>query len=442
MQNDQLDEYITNHLPCFQNEDERYYKPASLCDWKSTWDFQKYDANILAHGFHQYPARFLPQLARKMLRTFTTKDSTVLDIFCGSGTTLLECRYLGIKKAIGIELNPFATFMAQTKLASCNEKDAWEALNIIRDGFNCFSFPFDIVNFKNIDFWYSKDTIKDLSKLLCVITHIKQKQLKDFFLLAFCEVARKASFTDHNGFKMYRLKSKLKDNFCPNVWVEFEKVASRNLALLKESNDMVQQNACGVQSLIQGDSRQKQQSIKENSVDFILTSPPYGDSKTTVAYGQYSRLPWQWLSGKNDIIALDNNLLGGKTQTLKSNIVEYSLTLKNQAQEITQKDNSKRINDVLSFYTDLFEVLKTTSCYLKQGGYFALVTGNRTVKGVQLKTCDIICDFAARLGFEKQDIYSRNILNKRMARRNSPTNQKGKTATTMIQENIILLKKV
>lgn len=35
--------------------------------------------------------------------------------------------------------------------------------------------------------------------------------------------------------------------------------------------------------------------LEKDSVDFIVTSPPYGDSKTTVAYGQFSRLSSQFL---------------------------------------------------------------------------------------------------------------------------------------------------
>jgi hypothetical protein len=50
----------------------------------------------------------------------------------------------------------------------------------------------------------------------------------------------------------------------------------------------------------------------DSDFDLILTSPPYGDSRTTVAYGQFSRLSNQWLDFEN-VTSLDNNLLGGKT---------------------------------------------------------------------------------------------------------------------------------
>ncbi|XZJ61947.1 hypothetical protein ACSXEL_17120 (plasmid) [Clostridium perfringens] len=54
--------------------------------------------------------------------------------------------------------------------------------------------------------------------------------------------------------------------------------------------------------------------IPANSFDLLITSPPYGDSKTTVAYGQFSRLSLQWLNleMEMEVNQLDNVMLGGK----------------------------------------------------------------------------------------------------------------------------------
>ena len=101
----ELESIITNSLNKFTNESNLYYTPTSLDEWESTWDFGEYNANIYNHGLHQYPARFIPQLVRKIIKTFADDNAKVLDIFSGSGTTLLECKYLGIKKSYGIELN-------------------------------------------------------------------------------------------------------------------------------------------------------------------------------------------------------------------------------------------------------------------------------------------------------------------------------------------------
>src|SRR4029078_11976130 len=50
--------------------------------------------------------------------------------------------------------------------------------------------------------------------------------------------------------------------------------------------------------------------VQEKSIDLVVTSPPYGDSQTTVAYGQFSRLANQWLGFENSQ-KLDSTLMGG-----------------------------------------------------------------------------------------------------------------------------------
>jgi hypothetical protein len=95
----------------------------------------------------------------------------------------------------------------------------------------------------------------------------------------------------------------------------------------------------------------------------------------------------------------------------------------------------------LSFYLDLYDALKNAYNYLKEDKYFVLVTGNRTVKNVFLRTDLIISELAGKIGFRTEKILYRNIINKRMPKRNSPTNRKGETSTTMLKENIIFLRK-
>ena len=436
----ELELLITNSLSKFSNENPLYFKPASFSDWESTWDFKEFDANVYNHGLHQYPARFIPQLVRKLIRTFANKDSSVLDIFSGSGTTLLECKYLGIKNAYGIELNPFAVFMTKAKLQELDDKKVNNELWLIEKSFCKVDYSFKTISFKNIDFWYTSKAKSDLSKLLDIISKIQDTAVKSFYTLVFAEISRKTSFLDYSGFKMYRSRTKVKNNFEPNVWEEFFKTAKRNIELLKANNSLPKYEECS-QIIINGDSRVIHDEIPAHSIDLILTSPPYGDSKTTVAYGQYSRLPWQWISQKDDIIQLDSKLLGGSTKNLDDSILNLSETLKRQCAEIENVDNSARVKDVIAFYNDLYATLTSASYYIKQGGYFILVTGNRTVKKVYLRTDIIITEFAKTLGYSTEKIYSRNIINKRMAMKNSPTNEKGKTVNTMMTENIIILKK-
>lgn len=55
----------------------------------------------------EYHGNFVPQIPNQIIRRFTVQGETVLDLFSGLGTTLIECRRLG-RHGVGVELNPQA----------------------------------------------------------------------------------------------------------------------------------------------------------------------------------------------------------------------------------------------------------------------------------------------------------------------------------------------
>src|SRR3989339_1416472 len=68
----------------------------------------------LTHNFHTYPAKFIPQIPKSAILQFTKEGDTVLDPFCGCGTTLVEAKLLN-RNAIGVDLNPIATLVSKAK---------------------------------------------------------------------------------------------------------------------------------------------------------------------------------------------------------------------------------------------------------------------------------------------------------------------------------------
>ena len=182
--------------------------------------------------------------------------------------------------------------------------------------------------------------------------------------------------------------------------------------------------------------------IEENSIDCIITSPPYGDSKTTVAYGQFSRLSAQWIDIFDDpdmASRVDNELLGGHTATSLIHSLSSS-HLKDSLKRIAKKDE-KRARDVLSFYTGLNLCLENAYRLLKPTKYFCLVVGNRLVKQERIPTDFIIAELGEKIGFTCEDIFVRNIPGKRMPLKNSPTNIAGALEETMNRESVVVLRK-
>lgn len=68
------------------------------------------------HGLHEYKGKFNPQVAKAILNIFGIgRGSRVLDPFCGSGTTIVECAHLGAA-GVGTDINPLAVLLANAKL--------------------------------------------------------------------------------------------------------------------------------------------------------------------------------------------------------------------------------------------------------------------------------------------------------------------------------------
>ncbi len=425
-------------LKNIKSHKQHYDSDLGIFKWIDEWDFRNYHTKTYTHGFHNYPAMFIPQVARKLIQAFSSEGETVCDIFCGSGTTLVESSLLN-RNSIGIELNPLAVLIAKVKTTPINPQTLTDKLKMILDDYKSIkSVP--LPKFSNLDFWFSESAIKDLSRLKQAIWNISEENIRNFFSVCFSEIVRIISFTKHKEFKLVRDKDKLEKSFKPDALKEFMRLCENNILGMKEYINDVNTNAHA--RIILGDST-KDNGLPENSIDFIITSPPYGDSRTTVAYGQFSRLPSQWLELlPSHIKDVDKELLGGKNDiNFDDSILDLSETLKLSINIIKEKDK-ERAKDVLSFYIDLNKAIFQAYKTLKHKRYFCVIIGNRTVKELVLKTDEIISELAEKIGFISQGILYRNIPNKRMPLKNSPTNEPGKTGFTMQKESIVLLKKL
>ena len=403
-----------------------------------SWDFRGEDTKPYTHGFHTYPAMFIPQLARRLILNCSQIGDTICDIFCGSGTALVESRLLG-RNAYGIELNPLAVLIAKVKTIPLNPEILQKAyLSLLSDIKEYKPKKEELPKFFNIDFWFKENAIYELTKIRKCIKDIRNKDVKDFFLIAFSGAVRYASNTRNGEFKLFRMpKEKLKD-YNPDVISIFRKRAEKNIERMKEFYNDVD-NKTWIK-IIHGDST-KEYDIKGESIDCIVTSPPYGDSRTTVAYGQFSRLSLQWLDMLEDNeLQIDNQLMGGVVlPESENNLKSKSLA---KVLNIIAEHDSKRAKEVLAFYLDLNKAIIQAYRILRKYKYFCVVIGNRTVKKVKLPTDFIVSELGEKLGFHTVDIIVRNIPNKHMPLKNSPTNVSGELEETMQKESIVILQKL
>ena len=82
---------------------------------KIDWDFKDFQTQYLSHRFHSYPARFIPQIPKTFIRLFTEEGDTVIDPFCGCGTTIAVAQKLN-RHWIGIDITHLAINLMKKRL--------------------------------------------------------------------------------------------------------------------------------------------------------------------------------------------------------------------------------------------------------------------------------------------------------------------------------------
>ncbi len=402
-----------------------------------SWDYEGEDTKGYTHCFHSYPAMMIPQVAGRLIKMFSDREGYILDPFCGSGTVLVEAKLAGLN-SYGIDINPLARLLSKVKTTPIDP-------HLLRSNFEVIlkdiskvklsSFP----EFFNIDYWFKPSVIKKLATLKVVIEKIRDERIKDFFKVAFSETVREVSNTRNSEFKLYRLPKDKLEEFEPDVLGTFKNKVMRNIEgmkdLLRECKD------CNNKVIVLDEDTREKTSLPEEIVQLVVTSPPYGDSRTTVAYGQFSRLSLQWLDFSGDSLNTDKKSLGGRRNRDHNGYNLNSPSLRNVLEAISERDG-KRAKEVLLFYIDLDKCLKEISRVLRADGYVCMVIGNRMVKRVRIPTDDILVELAPAHNLAHLETITRSIPNKRMPLRNSPTNVKGELSDTMSQESIVILQKL
>lgn len=456
------------------------------------WDFKNEDTNAFTHGLHTYPATMIYPISRNIISKVKEiyPINSLLDPFSGSGTVPVEGVLAGIPNIYATDMNPLAILLTEVKSNALSPKKLSQDFKVLQESINAnykyhneildtiddfiLSQSLDITdkktwgenapayikqflqqkrstlnvpNFKNIGYWFKPNILLELSLIAQEIQKVNNIEFKKFYIVAFSELLRLVSNRRNGEFKMYRMPVEKIKTFNPNVLDTFYSILLKNIKKMEEF--YTQTKTLAPSNLhIKLDNAKELISIPDNSIDLLITSPPYGDSRTTVAYGQFSRLTLQWndfLENKDDIsnesMKLDNKLIGGIKYRNGYAYELSSPTLKTALNNIVSKD-LERSGDVFSFYKDLDMCLEATSKKSKKGTYQFWVVGNRTVKEVYLETDKILAELAQAHNLQYITTFTRNIHNKVMPSKNSPSNKAGATISTMLNEYIVILKKL
>src|SRR5215475_2556820 len=83
------------------------------------------------HGYHRYPAKFIPQLVRRIIESYSTTNSLVGDPFLGSATTGIEALRTG-RAFWGADINPVALLISRAKCHPVDPREmkrSWRRLD-------------------------------------------------------------------------------------------------------------------------------------------------------------------------------------------------------------------------------------------------------------------------------------------------------------------------
>ena len=300
-------ELLTNNLTDFEktlvNLEQIRYTENPFTFYKETAFLKSVDGNLsyyylfsriksnsfnlgsgyLTHGFDFYRGSFHGQMIRGLINYCNLKgDSIILDPFCGSGTTLVESSLLGFN-SIGIDINPIACLNSKikTNLLNCNVN------RLSNDNKKYFKLGY-----------YDKYKVH-----LTDFTDVLKSDIKELFYLFIFLRALSIEFrfsTDRKiGFKKLYFK-------LIKVLISFENLKKEISINLGES------------SIIFGDCLSELKNLKSNSIDAIITSPPYID---LIDYIQEDLTPINFLIKNKKTEFLKSKSIGNKFRN-------YSLTEK------------------------------------------------------------------------------------------------------------------
>ncbi len=360
---------------------------------KADWEFSTEDTGRLTHEIHRYSGKYIPQIARQAIELTTMPGDLVLDPYVGSGTTLLEANLSG-RHSLGIDLNPLAVLISKVKITPVEEQSLFKLSRYFEEAIeeisNRSSGQKTLIGKKGIlvkranddprlsDEWFVKwFNEKVLRELICLDLLIKSYANKDAALIAqvaFSNILRRSS-NAHSGY--------------PNVMFDKQKrVSSSPLTFFKKSlNESIKSikdlglcfNSNLRTEVVTGDATNLD--LEDESVDAVITHPPYIGS---IPYAEYGSLSLKWLGYEPKEI--DRKLTGGKRQS----------------KDVVEK-----------FIKGYQEMLSESYRVLRPKKYMFILIGDPTVKGQFIDLAQKTRELAGLIGFNKVAEKKRYGVNRR-----------------------------
>ncbi len=387
------------------------------------------------HFIHPYPAKLLMHIPHFFLNNeiLSKREDLILDPFCGSGTTLLES-LLSSRNSVGFDVNPLAVLISKVKTSKLSENKLKKLVKKITSKLRVFD-SLDVPNVLNIDYWYDKKTILELSSIKRIIDAEEDDRYKDWLKVCFSILVQKKSLSDPNVSVPVKLnpdkKSKSKTRRKleldlikrikeENTFELYISILNKSILQIRELNQML---------AIHNDVKVFQQQINnleyslknsyKNKFQLVITSPPYAGAQKYIRSSSLS-LGWLEMDKEKKIVQLKRESIGREVYRNYevNNIGNTGIKEANQFVQKIENINPTRAKIISNYLQEMREALKNVYNLAKPGGYFVLIMGNNEVCGHSFNTQKYISEISEGLGFNKKltlidVIKSRGLMTKR-----------------------------
>ncbi len=372
--------------------------------------FISYDQSRFSHGIHKYPAKFFPELPRWLVQKYSKSGDWILDPFMGSATTNIEC-LLNNRNSVGIDVDPFARFLAKVKTTPLNETELNETNRFVLEEIVKFQPVLikdeQIPSFPYRDNWFQPEILKELTYIKQTIDNLKVSQdLKDFYKVCFSSIIRNVSNADDNCTRTVirkKLNKQIYPSFALTKFVE-------NLLTFTPRMVEFSESIANVSIEIPQNSDARNIQYQDNTFDLAITSPPYANA---VDYPRTHQLEMYWLElAEGSLAELKKQHIG--TESVKAEHykklhtigVENADNVLKTIYEIDPRRSYICYKYLLDMVQNMQEVYRT----LKKGSRYIIVVGNNIVRKQTFETWRYLMPLAEQIGYSVECYFGSEII--------------------------------
>lgn len=408
----------------------------------------KEEKRLGMHSFHRYYGKLIPAIPRAFIKKFTNEGDLVFDPFSGSGTTALEAKYAD-RNFLGIEINPLSALICRVKTENYDIEILKQYFDLIIKNFKSDNSkvsenekPFCV----NRDHWFKDFVQVDLIKLSRSIS-LSAEQLsisnepkyKDFFECVVSAIIKQVSNADTMHVfpgiskRMKRLEAENKIHI--DVIETFSRAAKKRIGYVEElKNHLI------IPKFICGDSSKVDLSQYKDSVDLIVTNPPYISS---VRYAETLKLELYWMGicrNQADYKKLSTEMIGND-HISASKCSEIKLTGYKNIDELIKimfTIDKKQAMVIHDFFTSMEKVILNIKPILKVGKYYVMKISDSKIRKIKVPTGKLLTDIAEANGFELIDMFNDKI----NENSRSLLTTRNTYSDIILEDNIVIWKRV